>query len=1019
MPSASEKRLREGLEGCGVAEKNIRFFGQQHPKPNLQEYLTLNDLRWKNKPAPDGVAEHQGRPILYFVDEQRLTEESPQQNLFEPSQLPTIFRQLVCRGERAYLARVQFGKVVVAPVSPTEREPAWKEYTPNSTEGKCLFSRLAFGFSEGEDFAAGDAVFDRLFRLLKHVANKIAQREDLRQDALSLVGRALFFRFLQDRQVLEGYPVKKIAANATHWSDCFANPQNASDTCRWLDTTFNGDFLPLPQDGSKGYFEQIGQSTNGHVFDDLSAIVRGHEPSGNDYQPLLSWKWQEFDFAHIPVGLLSQVYEAFSWEWTPKEARSTSRHYTPRNIAVTLLDEVFHKLPDITNCRVLDPACGAGVFLVLAFRRLYLELWRKNKTRERPGTKDIRRILGNQLVGLDINDSALKLAALSLYLTAIELDPEPRPPDKLKFKNLRGCVLYDVREPSADGTSPTLGSLGTHLGTEFDHQFDVVISNPPWTSVDENLGQRMCNVCQTAIARIDREAARTYRHPDNNPDLPFLWKSTQWCKSDGRIAMALPARLLLKTKARPVAARRLLFELVQIDGIINGTNLRETQVWPDMKQPWIMLFAKNKRPPSNHATHLITLPNDTVLNRVGQFRIDSESTRTIGTSISIAQPWLWKTLTVGTVRDVEIVEKMKGAGGVPLNRYWDRTVGVYRNGKGYTRGKPEQRTRSANHLRGLPHLNQTDAFRFVVDAADLPAVPFRKVQWPRRETIYEPPLTLIKESPGEDRVNGRALLAFEKLAYNESFTGYSAAGRPDGELLVRYLHLFVHSDVWLYYVLMTSPQFGAERRRIHKADLEQCPITPFDKLTDGQRQKLVRLSASLEQKAEAPWEEIDAFFASLYGLRDYDLQVIRDTLSVALPYETARQRACAPPTEAEKNAFEAFLKKSLAPVVATTNGKLAVQRWKSRTPGGRITSPFELLVLTSIEPPHTDIGVFADGLLDQILDIADKTGATQIIQPDPPRLVVGIYNQYRYWTLTRARLLVGDILRLYLDAITG
>ena len=43
-----------------------------------------------------------------------------------------------------------------------------------------------------------------------------------------------------------------------------------------------------------------------------------------------------------------------------------------------------------------------------------------------------------------------------------------------------------------------------------------------------------------------------------------------------------------------------------------------------------------------------------------------------------------------------------------------------------------------------------------------------------------------------------------------------------------------------------------------------------------------------------------------------------------------------------------------------------------------------------------------------------------LLVPESTGLVVGIYNQYRYWTLSRARLLSGDIIRQYLlDAITG
>ena len=86
------------------------------------------------------------------------------------------------------------------------------------------------------------------------------------------------------------------------------------------------------------------------------------------------------------------------------------------------MDEVFDGLPDAHKARVLDPACGASVFLVLALRRLYREQWKHDG--KRPGTKVIRELLEKKITGFDINESALKLSALSLYLTAIELDPK-------------------------------------------------------------------------------------------------------------------------------------------------------------------------------------------------------------------------------------------------------------------------------------------------------------------------------------------------------------------------------------------------------------------------------------------------------------------------------------------------------------------------------------------------------------------------------------------------------------------
>jgi len=64
--------------------------------------------------------------------------------------------------------------------------------------------------------------------------------------------------------------------------------------------------------------------------------------------------------------------------------------------------------------------------------------------------------------GLDISESALRLAALALYITAIELNASPRPPQALKFpRNLRGEVLYRFGGDEVESKQAfPLGSLG-------------------------------------------------------------------------------------------------------------------------------------------------------------------------------------------------------------------------------------------------------------------------------------------------------------------------------------------------------------------------------------------------------------------------------------------------------------------------------------------------------------------------------------------------------------------------------
>ena len=542
-----------------------------------------------------------------------------------------------------------------------------------------------------------------MFTLVSKVADRLAILELKHADVLSLVGGALFFRFLIDRNIVRERDYLAIAPKSNCLEDCFSNARNSTDTSAWLDDKFNGDLLPLTDD-----FHEINRLTAGVAFIHLTAIIKREEPIGDSgWQIPLNFptekrNWGAYDFAHIPVGLLSQVYEQFAWTWERENAEDTSVHYTPRNIAATLVDEAFAKLPKAHEARVLDPACGAGVFLVLAFRRLYQAQW--EKTKKRPDTKAIRAILEKQLVGFDISDSALKLAALSLYLTAIELDPKPAPP--VRFIHLQEKVLFNFRRKKVDPeTGVVAGSLGEHVGARFDGKFDLVLSNPPWTSYEgdeQPLAAQLNQLSKKIIARRSNELiAAAYENPDSNPDLPFVWKSTEWCKAGGRIAMALPARILLKQGKIPCHARATLLKWLEVTGVINCANLRKTKIWPDVDAPFLLLFANNRKPKENHSLRFITPYPDTNLNGLGEMRIDAKATQPVEIQAAIEQPWLWKALSVGTSLDFDVISRIKTAKGIPLNEYW---VDSYATCQGYLLAL-SQKQNPAAALKVLPDLH--------------------------------------------------------------------------------------------------------------------------------------------------------------------------------------------------------------------------------------------------------------------------------------------------------------------------
>jgi len=449
------------------------------PTPRHLDYLDLLKVSGRETLKVNAVAEFQSRPLLYIVSGDQLRD-------IDNNQMLDLQCLLANRGEKAYLGVLSPGELNVYPVNLNRSVLANvhnRTIKQDSLEAPLFFQSVVNGVftMEGQPDAP-DHVFKTILDLMTRSSEILIGTYGLNPlDVLSLLGRALFFRFLWDRKIVRSSELTSVCPKAESLGECFRNINNSVATCRWLDETFNGDLLPLSGSYS-AVFSQANAQTDGKLFRHLQAILEGWEHVGEEgFQ--LQIDWGDLDFAHIPIGVLSQVYENFSKIWDPQQREQTSAYYTPKNIARYLVDDAFEGVTKKKDARILDPSCGAGIFLVLAFRKLVAARWEHDG--KRPNTKAIQSILYDQLCGFDVSESALRLAALSLYITAIELNGTPRPPKRLKFPNpLQGRVLHNHRRTEEQAVKGfVLGSLSPELSKDFNGYFDMVIGNPPWTSL--------------------------------------------------------------------------------------------------------------------------------------------------------------------------------------------------------------------------------------------------------------------------------------------------------------------------------------------------------------------------------------------------------------------------------------------------------------------------------------------------------------------------------------------------------
>ncbi|RYZ04710.1 MAG: hypothetical protein EOO73_23070 [Myxococcales bacterium] len=170
-----------------------------------------------------------------------------------------------------------------------------------------------------------------------------------------------------------------------------------------------------------------------------------------------------------PVEAFGQLYELLLALRPADDERNlrkrTGSYYTPEALTAVVVERALAALPASPEAplRVLDPACGAGAFLVQAGRQL-----------ARRSARELPRIVQEELFGVDVSPLAVAVAEASLWLLAdaaalslAEAGAHLREGDAL-------CSPMEGRKLGRAGVD--FQELGGGRG------FDCVLGNPPWVA---------------------------------------------------------------------------------------------------------------------------------------------------------------------------------------------------------------------------------------------------------------------------------------------------------------------------------------------------------------------------------------------------------------------------------------------------------------------------------------------------------------------------------------------------------
>ncbi len=188
-----------------------------------------------------------------------------------------------------------------------------------------------------------------------------------------------------------------------------------------------------------------------------------------------------YQFDVIPADILGHVYEQFlgkvirltaghraKVEEKPEVKKAGGVYYTPTYIVDYIVENTIGKLcenkslEEMASIKILDPACGSGSFLIVAYKRMlteHLKWYEANKPKKHKDQvfknqkgawqltlKEKKRILLNNIFGVDIDSQAVEVTKLNLLLKALE-----------------GESMESVNNISKWFGEPALPDLGTNI----------------------------------------------------------------------------------------------------------------------------------------------------------------------------------------------------------------------------------------------------------------------------------------------------------------------------------------------------------------------------------------------------------------------------------------------------------------------------------------------------------------------------------------------------------------------------
>lgn len=650
---------------------------------------------------------------------------------------------------------------------------------------------------------------------------KLLKDDGLRSEtAHALIGKYVFLSYLRERNILSD---TWLAQQAINPESIFTRQATRASLQQLIEALrdFNGKIFPI---------DFADESLQDKHIAWVAAIFRGDEPTKEDTQIWqLHLGFKAYNFRYIPVETLSAIYEQFLVNEDEHVKQEQGVVYTPEFLADYLLSEVASVKPLEKGMKILDPACGSGIFLVLAYRRLIESLGGKTTPDQ------LRDILLESVYGIERKRDACYVTEFSLILTLLHYSESSQLQDlTFKLPDLHNTRIFECDFFDFAGEACEANFWGLGL------KFDWIVGNPPWVEVKPQ-------------TKYDEYIKAWFKNNKNKVSRPtggkrvaeaFSWVVTDLLQSEGVVGLLLPATTLVNLESH--SYRQQFFSQHEVHRITNFANFRDvlfgkknSGVLPATTLVYRLANENRTKPAITHyAPFVATQQTTESKSEPWIITINESEIQAISQAeAEQGETFLWKLALWGTPYDKSAIERLQYLFPKTLSKYcamnkWADNMprqGIEPKAGLSSTEKREYFQELVNTKKFNTNLyNKTEPrYRFSIPSGVLEGNDkhYLRVRGGRAGLIINSAPHIIL-SPGWQNF---AIYSEEDFIIPPRQMGIAAPDTPENKNLLRALTIYLSSNLVAYYLFFHVPQWGvfSQRRSVVTTEVRKIPTPIF------------------------------------------------------------------------------------------------------------------------------------------------------------------------------------------------